>query len=167
MEVLYKVIKTTLEQELDLYNKFLATCFSMREYAKVSEIDDVKKCVKEQENVVDQISDLEASRLLLVEEFAEQNKIDPKEVTMTKIAKQVDEKDREEFVILQSKLKNVVKDIQKENKTNSILIGEILNYIHATFEIITGTQKKSETYNQDGIRPEKIKAKRNIFNKVI
>lgn len=166
MEVTFKVLKSTLERELEYYRKYLDLCTEIRTAVKDSEYDKLQRAVKEQERIVTAIADLEGSRLLLVDEFAEQYRL-PKDTTrLADITEHADESLRRELTTLKHQLKSLVKDVQRENKLNSVLIGDSMGYIRGTFEIIAGVRRSRDTYTPAGKTPEQVKASRNILNRV-
>ncbi len=164
--VSHKVLKSTLEKELELYNKFIEACQKVREGIEQSDLDELRKRVRAQEDLVAVLTDLEGARQLLVEEFAEQAGVGPRTLTLHRIAEEAEEPIRRELLELDEKLRGVLSHIQRENKTNAILLGEALKFIRGTFEILVGARRKKDTYNAGGKTPQDCKAARNVLNRV-
>jgi len=164
--VSHRILKTTLEKELDLYNKFVEACQKVRACIEQSDLDLLRKHVHEQEDLVAALSDLESSRQLLVDEFAEQSQAGSRAVTLRKIAHEAEEPMRRELLELEGKLKDVLADIQRENKTNAVLLSEALKFVRGTFEILVGVRRKKDTYTAGGKSPEDVRASRNVLNRV-
>jgi flagellar biosynthesis/type III secretory pathway chaperone len=166
MEVPHKVMKTTLERELELYKRFLEACRALRQCVKESDSEALRKCVKTQEDVAAAIGDLEGARQLLVQEFAERYELAPADVTLRMIAREAGPQAEQELLDLQAALKSITAEVQQENHVNSMLLGESLQYIQGTFEILAGVNRKRDTYNAGGKKPTRIRTERNILNRV-
>ncbi len=165
MDVTYKILETALKKELELYKQYLETCYNIRDYVKESDIEKIQACIKKQELVAGNIGELEGSRQLLINEFAEQNNVSKEKINLSFIIQSAEQNIRKKLVELQYKLKSILKEVQKENKINSVLMSESLNYIKNSFEIIAGVCRKKEVYNAGGRATERLSVARNILNR--
>lgn len=166
-DVTCKLLLDTIIQEKELYRKYLDLCFAIREYAQNNDYEKLREGVTEQEKNVAAITELEGSRGLLVEEFSERHNLDKKLVTLKNIADKSDRELKDKLYNAQEELKALIREVKKENKVNSVMIGQTLDYIRGSFEIITGVNRKRERYNAKGRSPEDVKVSRNLLNRVV
>lgn len=168
MDVPFKVMKSTLEKELNFYKEYVGICAEIRKHVVDSNIEGIRQCIKKQEEVAISIGELEDSRVLLAEELAQQFGMPPKELTLRKTAElSGDEELSKGLILLQERLRAMLKEVRKENSANALLFQESIKFIHNTFNIIAGVKKQRESYNSGGKIREEIKVSRNILNRVI
>jgi len=112
------------------------------------DITALEELTEKEQSVVDQLEQLDRDRDTLLEELNPQS-APYDQVPLERILENVPEPVNERLRTLRNQLKRVVRDVQRINRENMILLENRVSVYDDLFEMITGDDKDGQTYGPD------------------
>ena len=151
-----------LNQESKIYEDILKMAKNKTDVIVKGRVTELDAIVKLEQSLVFQLGRLENMREKLVEKLATDLKVDPSELTISKLMENVKGEQANNLKNCQDNMISAVKDLKDSNELNSKLIGNSLDFINFSLNILTNTDIGNNNYGDTGeVRQAK---KRNLFD---
>ena len=140
-----------LEQEFDIYAKYLKLAEKKKEALIKNNIDILPKITDIERKLSTKILQLEGKRKGILRKEGFDNNVKIGEVLDKITETERDDIDTENLTVVANKLKNILKDCKKFNDNNMALIRQSSNYINHMIKVFSSADKSSEsaTYKKD------------------
>lgn len=133
-----------MEREAACLEEFLELLVNQQKYLVDNDIENLKSGVSRQQEIINQIKELEKSRLGIVACYSETQKLNPGDVTISSLARQAGGEMADKLMELQNSLLSLHQKIEKAKRKNEFLIEHSMKYIEGTIRLIAekGNVKK-------------------------
>lgn len=146
MDSLYKKILDIIQSEATCLEEFFNLLVSQQTYLVESDLESLKAGVARQQQIIDQIKNLEKSRLQIIAHFSEQTQLDPKDVTISCLARKAQGEIADQLLNLQNNILSLHSKIEKAKRKNQFLIEHSMKYIEGTIKLFAEKGKPRPDY---------------------
>lgn len=149
-----------LGKELDVYKKILEVSNNKTKLLKENKVKELEATTKEEEALVRDVVEMEKSRIEIVKSICRQYGKPEKSLKIEEICEFVDDS-KDELLNFKKEITEVLEELKKVNKVNSVLINSSLDYINFAVNMLTETSKNT-VYQAGG--QQNMTAQRNLFD---
>ena len=146
IDVLIKIIK----EEESVLSEFLNCLTNQKEYIIQNNIEEFDRTVKEEEEIINRIRDLEQQRIQLVASLSPKIESLEDELTLTRLIEMNLGESSDELKQMKTSLSRLVDRIKTANKVNQYLIKKSLSFIQKNIDWFIDDGKLNITYSSDG-----------------
>lgn len=150
MEAIVEELIAIISQEIDAFNRLLATLHEKQRAIVEGEVEKLNDSVKNETRLASETKSLEAERLKRSQELAaelEMKNLNPK---LGELIESVEKKYAKRLKEQRELLKNLIGKIQVLNKSNQFLLNYSLNFIEKSMEMLMTNNDKPNIYKKDG-----------------
>ena len=146
MELLYKKIVDVVNREASCLEEFLNLLIDQQKFLVENDIENLKDGVAKQQQIISKVKALEKNRAQLVAQYSAGNDLNPKDVTISNLARRAEGEIADKLLGLQSTLMSLHQKIEKAKRKNEFLIEHSMKYIEGTIRLIAehGAPRKSD-----------------------
>jgi len=131
-----------IHKEIMCLEKFLSLLSEEQKFLVDSEVDSLRRCIKDQEKTIGEARKLEETRIKLTDSLAEKLKIDKGEINISKLIELVEESYSAKLRELQSTLFALYAKLERQRKKNEFLIKQSMKYVDKSMKIFMGLEEK-------------------------
>lgn len=154
-----------LKNEYEIYQQLYRLGEEKQQIIIDNEVDDLLSIIEDEQAEIEKINELEAKRVEVLTEIAEENSLAQEELSFTKLIELLSEPDKSELKNIRQKLLELLEDIQAINETNANLIEESLKLNNYTLQLLTDSNiNKNSTYQKPGKQDKNNKQQQNIID---
>lgn len=149
MASLMEELLDTLQTETGKYEELLEM-FQRKTPVLVSgKIDELQKITDEEQKLVDNINSIDKKRNDLVNDIGNVLNVNPKELTIQRLADLMKEQPEQQKQLLEihDKLKRILESVQAVNEQNKALVNQMLEMVSFDMNLLKGMKQAPETAN--------------------
>jgi len=146
VDSLYKKILDIIQNEATCLEEFFNLLVNQQTYLVESDLENLKAGVARQQEIIDQVKNLEKSRLQIIAHFSGQAQLDPKDVTISSLARKAQGEIANQLLNLQTNILSLHGKIEKAKRKNQFLIEHSMKYIEETIKLIAEKGKPRPDY---------------------
>ena len=139
---------------LHLIELFLKLLTEQQDYLVSNDVENLNRVVKEQEQAILALKNLEASRIRVVEVISEKSDNDPADMTLTRIAASFAAPQSEKLEKMQKSLLNLHERVSSARERNEFLIKKSMEHIDGTVRMLASGGVEVPTYQSGGSKEE-------------
>ncbi len=136
VQSLYNKLVEIVEEEALCLERFLSLLVDQQKYLVENDIDSLKEGVSHQQEIINRIKMLEKSRGQLVSRFSESLDLNPRDITISSLARKAEGQIADKLLGLQNALLSLHQKIEKARRKNEFLIEHSMKYIEGTIRLI-------------------------------
>lgn len=139
-----------LEQEISLYENVLELSEKKTKVlveGKVAELDNITKV---EQALILKIRKLDGVREKIISEIADELKMLPGDITLTKLMKHLGKEDAKRFKAMQEKITGIMEKLRNTNELNEKLIRNSLEYIDFSLNLLASAGGGKANYSKTG-----------------
>lgn len=159
---LVKELIEVLEQENKVYEDILKISKNKTSVIVEGKVKELENIVKLEQSLVLQMARLEGQRESIVDKVSQSLKIDAADLTITELAKHLENEEARKLKWVQDKLGNTLKELKDTNELNTKLIQNSLEYINFSVNLLSDASSGSNNYGNTGQVGES--KKKNFFD---
>lgn len=152
-------LETVLKQQTAAHERLLSLLKQKRDALEKADHDRISRCSEQENQTVQQISDLEKERLALVAELT--LAIDPaakQPMRLAEVAQRLDEPTRGRLLVLRHNLIERIKQAHQETVVLRRATEAIVRHMQGLFQMVGSAVAGSGVYNQRGNPPQQVLA---------
>jgi flagellar biosynthesis/type III secretory pathway chaperone len=148
LESLLNKLTDIVSREVVQFELFLKLLTEQQDYLVGNDVENINRVVKEQEQAILTLKDLEASRIRVVQEISRRTDSDPASMTLSKIAKKFAVPQAEKLARMQQKLLDLHEKVSDTKSRNEFLIKKSMEYIDGTVKMLASHGIDLPTYGK-------------------
>lgn len=143
-------ITDILERECELYGVLLDLSRKKTQVIVDAQISELEKLVEAEQRLIFELGNLEDKREEWVARFAQQEGMEPKDVTISYIVSRAEGELKDRIKQLHEKLYGIIEAQKQVNQINERLIRNNLEFIDFSLGFITGREQSGGIYKKTG-----------------
>ncbi|MBU2625506.1 MAG: flagellar protein FlgN [candidate division Zixibacteria bacterium] len=148
MESLTKKLTDIVSREVLQFELVLQLMADQQNYLVANDLENLNRVVKEQEEAILKVRELEKSRLLIIDEISDVTDDDSENLTLTQIAKKLALPQAEKLQRLQKTLLDLHEKITRARSRNEFLIKKSMEHIEGTVRLLASSGVDVPTYRE-------------------
>ncbi|SDC38184.1 FlgN protein [Pelagirhabdus alkalitolerans] len=152
----------SLDRLRQLHQSLLELSIKKTELLKSGDIAGLQKVLKTEQKHIQAINTVEKQRLALVQEWAENNQLDPETVNVSSILDHLDEKAAAGLEQHTTTLAEVIVDLKAQENLNQDLLQQSLQFVQMNLDMIAPSIEQMNYGNKQNANDPK--AKRSVFD---
>ncbi|MFH1893704.1 MAG: flagellar protein FlgN [Candidatus Zixiibacteriota bacterium] len=149
MESLTKKLTDIVSREVLQFELVLQLMADQQNYLVANDLENLNRVVKEQEEAILKVRELEKSRLLIIDEISDVTDDDSENLTLTHIAKKLALPQAEKLQRLQKTLLDLHEKITRARSRNEFLIKKSMEHIEGTVRLLASSGVDVPTYREN------------------
>lgn len=137
-----------MSREVAQFEQVLQLMADQQNYLVSNDLENLNRVVKEQEEAIVKMHELERSRLRVIDEISQRTDDNPEGLTLTEIARKLGEPQAEKLVRMQKTLRDLHDKINKAKTRNEFLIKKSMEYIEGTVRLLASNGVDVPTYRE-------------------
>ena len=150
MEKLLQELLDILKAKHTHFQDFLDLIKKEREVIIRNKTEELQKMIGTQERILENTSQLEESRIKVVEKMAAKLKVKPADLTMSRIIEETKEPLKSRCKDIYEQISKTLEEIERVNKINAELVKGSLDYIDFSLKALTKARSANPTYEGSG-----------------
>jgi len=151
-----------LGKEFQIYSDLLKMSADKTSIIVEGKVTELEEMVKSEQSLVLQIEKLEDEREELIDELAEEMKINASEITMSELMKKLDKDSAAKLAEYQKNMMDTLNELKRSNDLNSKLIQNSIDYINFSINLYTDNSANGNNYANTGQLNDGVK--RNLLD---
>jgi hypothetical protein len=154
LESLLSKLTSIVDREVKQFELFLRLLTEQQDYLVGNDVENLNRAVREQEQAILTLKELESSRIRIVKELSRQTDDDPDSLTLSRIAHKFAVPQAEKLERMQKKLIDLHEKVTAARSRNEFLIKRSMEFIDGTVKLLAShginmpTYSKSESNHQ-------------------
>jgi len=148
VESLTKKLTDIVSREISQFELVLQLMADQQNYLVANDLENLNRVVKEQEEAILKVRELEKSRLLIIDEISDMTEDDSENLTLTQIAKKLALPQAEKLQRLQKTLLDLHEKITRAKSRNEFLIKKSMEHIEGTVRLLASSGVDVPTYRE-------------------
>jgi len=148
VESLTKKLTDIVSREVLQFELVLQLMADQQNYLVANDLENLNRVVKEQEEAILKVRELEKSRLLIIDEISDVTDDDSENLTLTQIAKKLALPQAEKLQRLQKTLLDLHEKITRARSRNEFLIKKSMEHIEGTVRLLASSGVDVPTYRE-------------------
>lgn len=154
MDSLTNKLTDIVSREVTQFEQVLQLMADQQNFLVSNDLENLNRVVKEQEEAILKMRELEKSRLRIIEEISQRTDDNPEGLTLTELAKKLGKPQAEKLERMQKTLRDLHDKINKARARNEFLIKKSMEYIEGTVRLLASSGVDVPTY-REGTKPGK------------
>lgn len=148
MESLTKKLTDIVAREVSQFELVLQLMADQQNYLVANDLENLNRVVKEQEEAILKVRELEKARLIIVDEISGISDDNAESLTLAEIAKKLALPQAEKLQKLQKTLQDLHEKITKARSRNEFLIKKSMEHIEGTVRLLASSGVDVPTYHE-------------------
>lgn len=145
---IYKQLIDILKQEYEQYLKLNKIALSKKDTIVENRVDELSELIKEDNDIIDIINDLEKKRSNITLEIFQNNNLSDNDINFSNLIKVIPAPCQDELYDVRQKLLKIIDELHIQNEQNSFLVTEAIKLNNASLNIfINALQPEDKIYN--------------------
>ncbi|ENH98391.1 hypothetical protein J416_00349 [Gracilibacillus halophilus YIM-C55.5] len=157
-----QTIISHLSKLIDLHHSLLKVSKKKTEVLKEGKIDDLQALLTQEQKHVQAVNQIEQKRIEAVEDWANANKLNPADITVSVIIEQYTEgNDKETLEKNTVELAEILMELRRQEDLNKQLTEQSLQFVQLSLDMI---QPRIENFNYGNQQHQSTAPKRSVFD---